>query len=47
VYFLLIGVAHMLYTIESRFGDITEKLVADLGCGTGMLSIGAALLGCG
>jgi Ribosomal protein L11 methyltransferase (PrmA) len=39
--------AHVLYTIESHFGDITDKLVADLGCGTGMLSIGAALLGCG
>lgn len=37
----------MLYTIESHFGDIAGKSVADLGCGTGMLSIGAALLGCG
>jgi putative methylase len=26
-------------------GDITDKTICDLGCGTGMLSIGAALLG--
>lgn len=35
----------MLYTIQTKFGDIEDKLVADLGCGCGMLSIGSFLLG--
>jgi methyltransferase (EC 2.1.1.-) len=26
-------------------GDLNDKRVADLGCGTGMLGIGAAILG--
>ena len=37
--------ACMLHTIESRYGDIDGKLVADLGCGCGVLSIGATMLG--
>ncbi|KAK2151435.1 hypothetical protein LSH36_363g02073 [Paralvinella palmiformis] len=37
----------MLHTIQSCYGDIEDKLVADLGCGCGVLSIGAAMLGCG
>lgn len=37
--------AHALYTIETNYGDLENKLVLDLGCGPGMLSIGAALLG--
>lgn len=36
--------AHSLYQIQSCFGDIEGKLVADVGCGTGMLGIGCALL---
>jgi len=36
--------SHMLYTVQSHYGDITGKLVADLGCGCGGLSIGAAVL---
>ncbi|KAI0223949.1 Methyltransferase-like protein 5 [Lamellibrachia satsuma] len=39
--------ACMLHTIQSRYGDIQDKLVADLGCGCGVLSIGAAMLQCG
>uniref|UniRef100_A0A4W3ID08 Methyltransferase-like protein 5 n=1 Tax=Callorhinchus milii TaxID=7868 RepID=A0A4W3ID08_CALMI len=39
--------AHMLYTIHTTFDDIERKLVADLGCGCGVLSIGAALLNAG
>ncbi|XP_068602266.1 rRNA N6-adenosine-methyltransferase METTL5 [Brachionichthys hirsutus] len=39
--------ACMLHTIQSTFGDIQSKLVADLGCGCGVLSVGAALLGAG
>jgi len=35
----------MLHTIQSRFGDIDDKMVADVGCGTGMLSVGSCLLG--
>ena len=37
--------AHMLYTIDRTFGDINQKVVADFGCGCGVLSIGAAMLG--
>ncbi|XP_023313135.1 methyltransferase-like protein 5 [Anoplophora glabripennis] len=36
--------SHMLYTIQSQYGDITGKVVADLGSGCGALSIGAAVL---
>lgn len=39
--------ARMLHTIESSFGDIDGKLIADLGCGCGTLSVGAAMLGAG
>ncbi|XP_034042310.1 rRNA N6-adenosine-methyltransferase METTL5 [Thalassophryne amazonica] len=39
--------ACMLYTISSTFDDIEGKLVADLGCGCGVLSIGAAMLSAG
>ncbi|XP_013856844.1 rRNA N(6)-adenosine-methyltransferase METTL5 isoform X1 [Austrofundulus limnaeus] len=39
--------ACMLYTIHSTFDDIEGKLVADLGCGCGVLSIGAAMLDAG
>lgn len=37
--------ARVLHTIQATYGDIEEKIIADLGCGTGSLSIGAALLG--
>ncbi|VEN49587.1 unnamed protein product, partial [Callosobruchus maculatus] len=36
--------SHMLYTIQSHYGDICGKLVADLGSGCGALTIGAAVL---
>jgi len=36
--------ADMLWTALS-FGDVQEKRVADLGCGSGILGIGAAMLG--
>ncbi|KAM3608252.1 uncharacterized protein V6R79_021859 [Siganus canaliculatus] len=39
--------ACMLYTIQTTFDDIEGKLVADLGCGCGVLSIGAAMLDAG
>lgn len=39
--------ARMLHTIQSSFGDISDKLIADLGCGCGTLSVGAAILGAG
>lgn len=37
----------MLYNIQTQFNDIENKLIADLGCGCGMLSIGSFLLGAG
>lgn len=37
--------AHLLYTIQTQHADLERKLVLDLGSGSGMLSIGAALLG--
>ncbi len=37
--------SNILFTIESQYGDLGDKIVCDLGCGTGMLSIGASLLG--
>jgi len=37
--------ACLLHTADSQFGDISGCTVADLGCGCGILSIGAALLG--
>lgn len=37
--------ACMLYTVQSSFGDVEGKLVADLGCGCGTLTFGAAMLG--
>lgn len=37
--------ACMLHSIQSTFGDIEGKLIADLGCGCGVLTIGASLLG--
>ncbi|AWP13109.1 Methyltransferase-like protein 5 isoform 2 [Scophthalmus maximus] len=39
--------ACMLYTIQTTFEDIEGRLVADLGCGCGVLSIGAAMLDAG
>lgn len=35
----------ILHTIQTKFEDLDGKIVADLGCGSGMLSIGALLLG--
>ncbi|XP_023178399.1 methyltransferase-like protein 5 isoform X2 [Drosophila hydei] len=37
--------ACMTHCMQEQHGDIEGKLVADLGCGCGMLSIGATLLG--
>ena len=38
-------VSDLLWTIETTFGDISRKVLVDLGCGTGRLAIGSALLG--
>ncbi len=38
--------AEILYTAHAM-GDIADKDIIDLGCGTGMFSIGAGLLGAG
>ncbi|KAG6599459.1 rRNA N6-adenosine-methyltransferase METTL5, partial [Cucurbita argyrosperma subsp. sororia] len=37
--------SRMLYTAENSFGDVSGKIVADLGCGCGTLGAAAALLG--
>lgn len=37
--------ACILHTAQFVYNDISGKCVADLGCGSGVLSIGAALLG--
>ena len=39
--------ACMLQTIHETFDDIENRNVGDLGCGCGVLSIGAAMLGAG
>src|SRR5437870_2400834 len=35
----------MLHTISTVYDDIQDKIVMDLGCGTGILGIAASLLG--
>ncbi|XP_067939617.1 rRNA N6-adenosine-methyltransferase METTL5-like [Watersipora subatra] len=37
--------ACVLHSIESQFGDIANKSICDVGCGSGRLSIGCSLLG--
>ncbi|CAM6108587.1 unnamed protein product [Calypogeia fissa] len=39
--------SRMLYMAQNSFGDISGKVVADLGCGCGTLGIGAVLLDAG
>jgi len=39
--------SRMLMAIESDFGELEGRAVCDLGCGAGVLSIGAAVLGAG
>ena len=34
-----------LFTAHNNYNDIDKKLTADIGCGTGILALGAALLG--
>lgn len=36
--------SHFLFTIQNNYDDIRGKAVADLGAGTGMLTIGSAIL---
>ena len=37
--------AEVLFLAESRFGDVKDRAILDLGCGSGILAIGAALMG--
>jgi len=39
--------ACMLHTMAATFDDIEDKIVADLGCGSGVLAMGCAFLGAG
>jgi predicted RNA methylase len=36
--------ASMLFTVHHR-GELEGRVIADLGCGTGVLAIGAAVMG--
>ncbi|KAG6551796.1 hypothetical protein Mapa_006613 [Marchantia paleacea] len=36
--------SRLIYTAENSFGDISEKIVADFGCGCGTLGIASSLL---
>ena len=36
---------YVLHSVQEMYGDIQDKVVADLGCGCGVLAIGCALLG--
>jgi len=42
---LLTCVAQMMYTAATTYDDVKDRVVADFGCGCGMLSIAAAILG--
>uniref|UniRef100_A0A2N9GT71 Methyltransferase-like protein 5 n=1 Tax=Fagus sylvatica TaxID=28930 RepID=A0A2N9GT71_FAGSY len=37
--------SRILFTAENSFGDVSNKVVADFGCGCGTLGVAAALLG--
>ncbi|KAA0193277.1 hypothetical protein HAZT_HAZT011906 [Hyalella azteca] len=37
--------AHLLHAAHVQYGDVERKTVADLGCGCGVLALGAAMLG--
>jgi predicted RNA methylase len=37
--------SEILFLAETRYGDLKNRSVLDLGCGSGILAIGAALLG--
>lgn len=37
--------AHMVFAAETNYGDLCGKTVGDLGCGCGMLSVGASAVG--
>ncbi|KAJ6673622.1 hypothetical protein OIU85_012614 [Salix viminalis] len=37
--------SRMLYTAENSFGDVSNKIVADFGCGCGTLGAAASLMG--
>ncbi|KAJ2325644.1 hypothetical protein GGI00_004980 [Coemansia sp. RSA 2681] len=37
--------SRILYTAETSYGDIDGKAVVDLGCGCGMLSVAASIMG--
>ncbi len=39
------GASTILSIISNTYNDIQNKMIGDLGCGTGLLAIGAALLG--
>jgi len=36
-----------VYTVAQSYGEVEDRVIADLGCGCGMLSIAAQLMGSG
>jgi predicted RNA methylase len=45
-YLEVISRSQMIFNINSVYNDIADKIILDLGVGSGMLSIGAACLEC-
>jgi len=39
--------SHMVYSMQQAFDDVKDKIVADFGCGCGMLSIGCGMMDAG
>ena len=37
--------SRFIYTAESNYGDIANKVIGDFGCGPGILSIASSMLG--
>lgn len=39
--------SQMIYLVDNEYNEIEDQIVADFGCGTGILAIAADLLGAG
>lgn len=45
LFILALSTGDILFDIQTRHGAIEDKIVGDLGCGPGILALGAHLLG--